>query len=164
MAGTERVAALAADGVRWHCRRFDELRADTLHALLQLRQQVFIVEQMCPYPDLDGRDPHCLHVWAEDDAGVLAYLRVVPPHQHELGAASLGRVCTSARARSAGLGRELVQRGLTALAAAHPGQDCVIGAQAYLRRFYESLGFVVFGAPYQEDGIPHFHMRRAADT
>ena len=148
--------------VRWACLPFAALTVATLHALVKLRQDVFVVEQLCPYPDLDGRDPDCLHLYAEDDQGVLAYLRIVPPSRHESGCPSLGRVCTAARARRDGYGRELVQRGLVELTAAHPDQDCVIGAQGYLRRFYESCGFVVFDQPYVEDGIPHFHMRRPA--
>ncbi len=164
MAGAE----LAPSCVRWQCAALAALTAPQLHAMWQLRQQVFVVEQMCPYPDIDGRDPDCLHLLAEDDAGLLATLRVVPPnklppHLHERGDASIGRVCTALRARGSGIGRELVQRGLQELARAHPGIDCVIGAQAYLRRFYESFGFVVFDDPYLEDGIPHFHMRRRAD-
>lgn len=163
MAGTEPRPVTPDQTVRWSCLPWSSLTPAQLHALVKLRQDVFIVEQMCPYPDLDGRDPDCLHLFAEDAAGVLACLRIVPPHRHESGSASLGRVCTALRARSGGIGRELVQRGLQALAAAHPGQDCVIGAQAYLRRFYESCGFVVFDEPYLEDGIPHFMMRRPAD-
>ncbi len=159
MAGAERVTS----GIRWQCAPLSALTALQLHALWQLRQQVFVVEQMCPYPDIDGRDPDCLHLLAEDDAGMLASLRIVPPHRHEMGCASIGRVCTAQRARGSGIGRELVKRGLLELRRAHPGIDCVIGAQAYLRRFYESFGFVVFDEPYLEDGIPHFHMRRRAE-
>lgn len=150
--------------VRWQCRRFDELDAASLYRIAKLRQDVFVIEQMCPYPDLDGRDPDCLHLTAEDDDGLLAYLRIVPAALTDAGAPALGRVCTAARARSSGIGRQLVQRGLTELARAYPGQDCVIGAQAYLRRFYESFGFAVFAEPYLEDGIPHFHMRWSASA
>ncbi|NQD35427.1 GNAT family N-acetyltransferase [Permianibacter sp. IMCC34836] len=154
---------MTTTNVQWQCRRFAELDTATLHAILQLRQQVFVIEQMCPYPDIDGRDPDCLHVYAQDADGLLAYLRVVPAARTDSGCPALGRVCTAARARSGGFGRELVNRGLQALAQHYPGQACVIGAQAYLRRFYEGCGFAVFDQPYQEDGIPHFHMRRPAD-
>lgn len=149
--------------MQWHCQPLTALAPATLYQLLRLRQQVFVVEQMCPYPDLDDRDPACLHLWADDAHGVLACLRIVPGTLTESGLPALGRVCTATRARGAGIGRELVLRGLQALSAHYPGVDCVIGAQAYLRRFYESVGFVVFGAPYREDGIPHFHMRWPAN-
>lgn len=159
---TETVTTVDAATLRWHCRRFNELDGASVYALCRLRQAVFVVEQMCPYPDLDGRDPDCLHLYAEDQHGLLACLRIVPPALTDSGCPSLGRVCTAARARSGGYGRQLVQRGLGALAQAFPGQDCVIGAQAYLRQFYQSLGFVVFDQPYLEDGIPHFLMRWSA--
>lgn len=148
--------------LHWQCRRFAELDSNTLHGLLKLRQDVFVVEQMCPYADLDGRDPDCLHLYGQDEQGVLAYLRIVPAALTESGCPALGRVCTAARARSGGIGQQLVQRGLSELARVYPGQDCLIGAQAYLRRFYESQGFVVEAEPYLEDGIPHFHMRWTA--
>jgi ElaA protein len=160
MAGTERGIAPV---VRWHCGSFAELSTPVLHALLKLRQDVFVIEQMCPYPDLDGRHPQCIHLYAEDSLGVLAYLRIVPAALTDSGAPALGRVCTALRARSSGIGRQLIARGLQELARAHPGQDCIIGAQAYLCRFYQTFGFVVFDEPYLEDGIPHFHMRRRAD-
>jgi ElaA protein len=101
-----------------------------------------------------------LHLSAWDEGEPLAYLRVLPPGVHPSGCPSLGRVCTTMEARRKGLGRELMKRGLELVRAQWPGHDCQIGAQAYLRQFYESFGFVVNGEEYEEDGIMHFPMRR----
>jgi ElaA protein len=146
----------------WHVRHFDELSPAELYLLMQLRQDVFVVEQKCAFPDLDGKDFPSLHLSAWRDGRAVAYLRVVPPEVHHSGCPSLGRICTALDLRGTGLGRELVKRGLDLIANKWPGQDCQIGAQSYLRRFYESFGFIVNGDEYDEDGIPHFPMRRRA--
>ena len=148
--------------IQWRLDRFDELSARRLYLLMKLRQDVFVVEQNCPYPDFDGRDFPSLHLSAWRDDRPVAYLRVIPPEVHKSGCPSLGRVCTSFEVRRTGLGRELVRRGLDLVAANWPGKDCQIGAQAYLRRFYESFGFAINGDGYDEDGIPHFPMRWVA--
>jgi ElaA protein len=143
----------------WFAQRFDELSSEQLYLLMQLRQDVFVVEQTCVFGDLDGKDFASLHLSAWNNGRPVAYLRVVPPEVHPSGCPSLGRICTAYQIRRAGLGRELVQRGLELVKTHWPGQDCQIGAQSYLRRFYERFGFVVNGEEYEEDGIPHFPMR-----
>jgi ElaA protein len=145
--------------VQWHIQRFDELSPAELYLLMQLRQDVFVVEQNCVFADLDGNDFASLHLSAWDDRQPVAYLRIVPPTVHHSGCPSLGRICTAIRVRRTGLGQELVKRGLDLVAEHWPGQDCQIGAQSYLREFYERFGFVVNGDEYLEDGIPHFPMR-----
>lgn len=146
----------------WQLRSFAELGAREMYEIARLRQAVFIVEQNCPYADLDALDSRCLHLtaWHEDTA--VAYLRVVPPALHASGCPSIGRVCSAKSARHFGLGRELMQRGIAIVEERYPGMDCQIGAQSYLRGFYESFGFVVNGEQYDEDGILHFPMRREA--
>lgn len=146
---------------QWSC--FDQLDVDTLYALLEARQQVFILEQACLYPDIDGidRDAHHLIGWRRREGArvVAAYLRCVPPGA-KYAEPSLGRVLTAADARAGGIGRELLERGLRHAGMLYPGQRIRISAQAYLQRFYESLGFRVTSEPYDEDGIPHVEMLR----
>lgn len=148
--------------VDWEWYRFDELSVHALYALLQLRSSVFVVEQQCPYLDADGWDPYCEHLVAWQGETPLACLRLVPPEVHPSGLPSIGRVCTAPSMRRYGLGRDLMARGIEQVTARYPGMACQIGAQAYLRAFYESFGFVVNGDEYDEDGILHFPMRRPA--
>ena len=145
--------------LQWRLARFDELTPHQLYLLMRLRQDVFVVEQKCAYPDLDGSDFPSLHLSAWRDDQAVAYLRVIPPEAHKSGCPSLGRICTSLEVRRTGVGRELVQRGLDLVTAHWPGKDCQIGAQAYLVRFYEGFGFKINGEGYDEDDIPHFPMR-----
>jgi ElaA protein len=147
--------------VHWAWCRFAELGVDALYDLLALRCQVFIVEQV-PYLDPDGVDRAAWHLLGRDDAGALAaYLRVVDPgaRYHE---PSIGRVAVATTARGQGLGRVLMLEGLARTAQVWPGRAIRIGAQAHLARFYGSLGFVPVGEPYDEDGIVHIEMLRAA--
>lgn len=136
---------------------FAELDIRTLHDLLKLRCDVFVVEQRCPYPDIDGRDtePNTRHLWvnAEGSGGPVAYLRILRDPD---GAARIGRVCTAAEARGSGLAGRLM---VAALELVGPAGECVLDAQSYLVGFYTGLGFVVSGPEYVEDGIPHTPMR-----
>jgi ElaA protein len=138
--------------VAWHDRAFDELSIHELYAITVLRERVFVVEQSCVYLDADGIDPQCRHIWAD---GYRAYLRVVPPgvrYAHR----SIGRVIVAPEARGTGLGKELMRFALDR----YGDVPIEIGAQAYLQRFYEELGFRRIGDVYDEDGIPHIHMLR----
>ena len=137
--------------------RFDELTPAELYGLLRLRVDVFVVEQECPYPELDGRDaePTTLHLWfADDDGTVLSTIRVLENGEDR----AIGRVATAASARGRGLSALLVQRGIELCA----GRTIDIGAQAYLESWYERFGFRRSGPGYLEDGIPHLPMRLAA--
>jgi ElaA protein len=147
--------------LRWHDRAFDELTARELYAIVTLRERVFVVEQRCAYLDADGVDLVSRHLWATADdpadPAVHAYLRIVPAGV-KFAEISIGRVITAPEARGTGLGRVLMRRGLDAV-----GPVTVrIGAQAHLERFYGELGFVRASAIYDEDGIPHIEMLRAA--
>nr|BDT33174.1 GNAT family N-acetyltransferase [Myxococcus sp. MH1] len=148
----------------WQWKAFAELTLEELYAVLALRQEVFVVEQRSIYQDVDGLDPSSLHLLAHEGEGperlLCAYLRILPPDVKFPGAASLGRVVTSPRARGRGLGRELTERGLARLEALYPDATIRISAQDYLRAFYTSLGFVAEGEVYDEDGIPHIEMSR----
>ncbi len=137
---------------------FEQLDAATLYALLRLRVDVFVVEQECPYPEMDGRDtePGTRHLWLAGDGGdPLAYLRVL---DEPGGEARIGRVCVSRDARRAGHAGTLLAAALELTA----GRDAVLDAQTYATGVYEQAGFVVDGPEYVEDGIPHLPMRRRA--
>lgn len=138
-----------------HHAALGDLSPHTLYGLLRLRVDVFIVEQECPYPELDGRDtePSTEHLWVEADGQVVATLRtLVDPD----GTRSLGRVATHRDHRGHGYAAALVTEAIARLAG-HPVQ---IGAQAYLEGWYARFGFVRSGPDYLEDGIPHLPMRR----
>ena len=136
-----------------------QLDATTLYALLRLRTNVFVVEQQCPYPELDGRDcePDTQHLWLADSAGPTAYLRVLRAPD---GARRIGRVCTRADARSQGLAATLMVAALEIDAAA----PVVLDAQSHLSQWYQQFGFEQSGQPFVEDGIPHVPMRRVPPT
>ena len=138
-----------------HRARFDELSGGTLYRLLQLRSEVFVVEQECVYLDLDGLDtaPDTVHLWLADGPQPLSYLRIL----HVDGVARLGRVCTAPAARGSGLAGVLLT---AALAGIDPDLPCELHAQAKVVPFYQRHGFAVCGPEFDEDGIPHVPMRR----
>ena len=145
--------------MRWNLLPYDQLSADQVYDLLAARIEVFVVEQNCPYQDVDGRDRQALHCWAESDAGVLAYGRITAPGVR-FAEPSIGRVITTQLGRGQGLGRELMNRCIEACLQQWPDQAIRISAQQYLERFYASLGFVSVHGPYLEDDIPHLEMLR----
>lgn len=152
----------------WH--RWADLGADTLYAFLKLRSDIFVVEQNCVFPDMDGIDDRCEHLGATTPQGeLLGYLRLVPPgvarpHSPSPPAPgpAIGRLVVTATARGSGLGRRLVERALLRCAERYPGQAQYLSAQQHLEAFYGSLGFERIAPVYVEDGIPHVDMRRAA--
>jgi ElaA protein len=128
-----------------------------LYAVLRLRVDVFVVEQECPYPELDGRDllPSTRHLWVDGPDGAGSYLRVL---EEPAGARRIGRVVTARDARGQGLAAQLMQAAL-----AHVGDaDCVLDSQTYAKGFYLKFGFVPEGDEFLEDGIPHITMWRRA--
>jgi ElaA protein len=134
--------------------RFHELRPRELYGLLRLRVDVFVVEQACAYPELDGRDtePGTVHVWHELDGEVASCIRVLEDGTRR----AIGRVATARHARGRGLSAALLRHGIELCA----GHRIDIGAQAYLEDWYARFGFVRSGPDYLEDGIPHLPMRR----
>ncbi|MBB5155580.1 GNAT family N-acetyltransferase [Saccharopolyspora phatthalungensis] len=133
-----------------------DLDAGDLYRMLRLRVDVFVVEQGCPYPELDGRDldETTRHFWIDAaDGYVLGYLRLLEDPD---GTFRIGRVCTANGARGLGLARKLMR----AAVAEVQHSPAVLAAQTYTKDFYRSFGFVEDGAEYIEDGIPHIDMRR----
>ena len=132
---------------------FDGLSAATLYEILRLRVDIFVVEQNCPYPEIDGRDLGARHYWVEDDSGILAYARLLEEGDRR----KIGRVVTRHDARGRGLARDLLRR----ILAGSEG-PWVLDAQAHLEPWYGALGFTATGPQFIEDGIPHVPMRREA--
>ena len=138
-------------------KRYSELTKDELYALVKLRIAVFIVEQNCPYMELDDWDQAAVHVWLEDDEGIEAYLRVMD-RGVESEYASIGRVV--AAKRRAGLDSRVLQMGIRAAREAYGPGPVYLEAQTYARSFYEKQGFRQISDEFMLDGIPHIRMLR----
>lgn len=148
--------------MEWKITSFDSLGSAELYELLKLRVEVFVVEQNCPYPELDGkdRDPGTLHlIGMNSDKEILAYLRILPPGL-SFKEVSIGRVVVKKMNRGNGLSPFMVKMALDQINRTWPGENVQIGAQLYLKSFYESHGFKAFSKSYLEDGIPHIDMIR----
>jgi ElaA protein len=146
----------------WQLAKLSELSALEAFEFLRLRQQVFVLEQQCLYEDIDGIDSDAWHLLGRNREGVLvAYLRIIPPLGKYPGPA-IGRVLTSASARSGGLGKQLMNEGIAQACALFPATAIYLSAQTYLLKFYRDLGFESVGAPFDEDGIEHIEMVRTA--
>ncbi|HEU5164344.1 MAG TPA: GNAT family N-acetyltransferase [Chitinophagaceae bacterium] len=145
--------------IKWTIKKFNELTIDELYSVLQLRNEVFIIEQNCVYKDTDGKDQSAWHLMAIEDDKLVAYTRILPPGVSYRDP-SIGRVVTSSSKRRSGLGRELMKRSIEACEKLFGKISITLGAQLYLQSFYESLGFFVVGEEYLDDGIPHITMSR----
>jgi ElaA protein len=146
------------DPITWRWYHWNQLSQNDLYQLLQLRQQVFIVEQRCIFNDADGVDPYCRHLIAWQNKQAVAALRLVPVLV-KYPAVSIGRVVNAASVRGMGVGRELMRRALECVD--HAGTPVTtISAQSYLQRFYTEFGYECIDQPYLEDGIEHLQMHR----
>jgi ElaA protein len=147
--------------IQWRYLPFSALNASTLYAVLQLRSEVFVVEQACAFQDLDGADAAAMHLLGEVDGELQAYARCLPPGL-SFTEASIGRVVTRHSVRGSGAGHQLMQEAIARLFGQGGVQPIRIGAQAHLQDFYRQHGFVAEGPGYVEDGIAHVEMLRAA--
>ncbi len=141
-------------------KRYDELSRDELYAIMKLRVAVFVVEQQCPYMELDGRDQDAVHVWLEDADGIAAYLRVMAKGV-ESEHASIGRVIAVKRRRS--LGSRVLSAGIHVARERFGADRIYLEAQLYAKPFYERQGFRQASDVFLEDGIPHIQMIREAE-
>ncbi len=144
----------------WTCTPFQQLAPEELYHILQLRSEVFVLEQQCIYQDMDNKDQPSLHLCGWTGESLAAYARILPPgisYDHP----SIGRVITHPAFRRYGFGRELMQRAIQLTHSSFGDPVILIGAQQYLTEFYASLGFEQVSEPYMEDGIPHITMRLA---
>lgn len=150
--------------VRWDLVPFSKLTVDELYELLRLRQLVFSVEQKCAYLDCDGKDRKALHLLGRDPSGrLLGYARLLPSDV-SYPEPSIGRVVSHPEARGTGIGKDLMRQAIAHCREAFGATAIRIGAQLYLKRFYEEQGFAVSGPEYDEDGIPHIEMLRPAGS
>ena len=147
----------------WQWSSFADLPNKDLYEMLAQRQNVFVLEQQCLYPDLDGYDQDAWHLlgWKIIDGKrqLAASLRVIAPGV-KYTEMSIGRVLSTTAARGTGVGRELLVEGIARAEQLYPGHRLRIGAQQYLESFYGSFGFKTVSAPYDEDGIMHVEMLR----
>lgn len=145
--------------ITWSCKHFKDLTNEELYEIFRLRIEVFVIEQNCPYQDADGKDLKSFHVQGQQNGKLIAYTRIVPPGiSYE--EPSIGRVLTSKEARRTGAGKILMTKSIEYLKKEFGDTPIRIGAQEYLKKFYESFGFVKEGDGYLEDGIPHIIMLR----
>lgn len=140
------------------CLPFQELSLYELYDILKLRQEVFIVEQDCPYLDADGKDRKAFHIMFCKDSELIAYTRLLAPGASYEKYASIGRVINAEKERGKGIGKELMVYSIEKCKELFPDKSIKISAQVYLEKFYKSLGFEETGDRYLEDGIPHMAM------
>lgn len=142
-------------------RTFGDLDTYVLYELGSLRQAVFVVEQNCPYQDLDGKDLKAHHLMAYADTEkkeIVAYCRLLPPNVSYPNESSIGRVLTPLHLRKFGYGKALVKEAIEACLRLYPNTTIRISAQTYLLKFYQDLGFIATEISYLEDDIPHTEM------
>ncbi|WP_346983696.1 GNAT family N-acetyltransferase [Chryseobacterium sp. POE27] len=145
------------NNILWKIKTFDEFTVPELYNVLKARIDVFVVEQNCPYPDLDDYDQKAVHIWAEQNGEVLANCRIFDKGI-KYPEASIGRVLTTEKARGKRLGKQLIQYALDTIEARFHTSEIRISAQDYLLNFYGEFGFEDTGKKYLEDDIPHTEM------
>jgi ElaA protein len=147
--------------LQWDLKSFDALSNHELYEVLRLRNEVFIVEQNCIFQDLDNKDQKCHHLLGTQDGILMAYSRIVPPGLSYIEP-SIGRILTSPRGRGKMYGMELMERSIAVLEEMYGNSMIRIGAQLYLKKFYESFQFRQSSEIYDEDGILHIEMTRTS--
>lgn len=151
---------MTENSYRWECKPFQELTVNELYSILRLRSEVFVVEQNCIFLDQDNKDQKCFHVMGWDGDQLVASTRLVPKSVSYPDYHSIGRVVSSPAYRGKGVGRALMQYSIDQYILCFGNEPIKIGAQLYLKNFYESLGFVQTSDIYDEDGIDHIEMIR----
>jgi ElaA protein len=144
----------------FHIKYFSELNTIELYQILQLRAEVFVVEQDCVYQDVDDKDQKALHVFCFKNEKIVAYTRIFKPGDYFKNA-SIGRVVVVASERKYGFGHDVIKASILAIKNHFKEDIITISAQVYLKKFYESHGFHQIGKDYLEDGIPHIEMLKS---
>ena len=147
------------NSIQFKIKRFNEFSLDELYSVLQLRSEVFVVEQNCVYQDIDGKDEKALHLLGMCEGKVVAYARLFEPGYY-FEEAAIGRVVINDKYRDRKWGHSLMDAAITGIATHYNTTAITISAQLYLKKFYESHGFVQVGEGYLEDDIPHIRMKR----
>lgn len=145
--------------LKWKIKRFEALTVHELYDLLKLRSEIFVVEQNCVYLDADGKDKQALHLIGEYEDKIVAYTRLFDAGISYENA-SIGRVVVDAGYRDRKWGHDLMQESIAAVKSHFDKDQITIGAQLYLKKFYENHGFIQTSEMYFEDGIPHIEMLR----
>ena len=148
----------------YQVKKFSELSLEELYDILALRQDIFVVEQDCPYLDADGKDQKSLHVFGTDKAKLISYTRIVPKGISYDAYISIGRVVVHKDSRGTGEGKRIMQKSIDACKQLYPAEKIKISAQSHLNKFYGELGFHPTGEEYLEDGIPHIGMVYKEDS
>jgi ElaA protein len=146
--------------LKWKIKRFEALSASELYEVLQLRSEVFVVEQNCVYQDIDGKDRKALHLIGEYDSKIVGYARLFQSGDY-FKQASVGRVVIDAGCRDKKWGHDLMREAIAGILEHFGESRITISAQLYLKRFYEQHGFAAVGETYLEDGIPHIEMHKS---
>ncbi len=145
--------------IQWKIKPFETLSVNELYDILRLRSEIFVVEQNCVYLDLDGKDKLALHLFGEFEGKIMAYSRLFKPGI-SFENASIGRVVVDVNCRERKWGHELMREAIAGIQLHFGESKITIGAQLYLKKFYESHGFVQTSEMYLEDDIPHIEMKR----
>lgn len=145
--------------IKFICKHYNRLNKAEVYELMQLRQEIFVVEQNCAYVDADGKDLQGWHLFGRNESGQLVvYTRLLPPGVSYADYASIGRVVAHKSVRGTGAAQLLMKESIKRLKKICPDAEIKIGAQAHLKRFYEAFGFHQSGDVNDEDGIPHIPM------
>lgn len=139
-------------------KHFNDLTAKQLYDILQLREAVFQLEQNCLYKDIDDKDKECYHLMHYQNNELISYARLVPKGISYTDYNSIGRVVSQPNKRKNGYGKLLMIEAMNAMQTIFPDEPIKISAQLYLKKFYESFGFLAIGESYLEDDIPHIAM------
>lgn len=146
------------DQINYLLRSYDDLTKEELYAIMVLRQEVFIVEQDCPYLDADSKDKSAYHLLGYLDKDLVCYTRILNKGISYNNYSSIGRVVNAPSIRGKGMGKGLMKKSIEVCKELYPDIAIKISAQCYLQRFYESFDFVAMGESYLEDDIPHIAM------
>ena len=142
----------------WQIKNYTNISVAELYQILRLRQEVFIIEQNCIYPDIDDKDHNAMHLLGTIDNKLIAYARLFQPDDYLQGYSSIGRVVVAKQKRGQQIGHALIKHAVHFLKTQYPHSPCKISAQAYLMTLYQSFDFIAEGNTYLEDGIPHIAM------
>lgn len=151
------------NNLTWHCKYFTALSVTELYDMLQLRSEVFVVEQQCLFLDMDGIDKQSYHLFAYAAGSLVACCRLIAADIIYPNRASIGRVANKASVRGSGVGRLMMKEAIAKCRQLFPFSSLQIGAQVYLKNWYGSFGFVPCGDVYLEDNIEHIHMELMVD-
>jgi ElaA protein len=142
----------------WKTKIFNDLSTQELYQILRLRSEVFVVEQNCVYQDIDNKDQKALHLFGILEGEIIAYSRLFKPGDY-FEFSSIGRVVVAEKHRDKNFGHELIDQSIFEINNLFKAQNITISAQLYLKKFYESHGFVATSETYLEDDIPHIEMK-----